>query len=233
MRCSAFARFYNGSTPISDSFIGDSRIDKSVDSGIYSFPFTSKTIAVPSGATNIKIVAKFQLTILNNWGEEYGALGFNGISASAYFYNATGVYRSRISPDGYALARDANNFFHVKATTTNVTMRFQGDLISNSIPQKLVSCVFEANGTPRAYSGYGTRSAFQMDRVTTGTYRVTHNMGTSLSLNSNNYVIQATSEVALVLCYIWPVDNNVFQIRCFNLSGAAADTVLHVTVTRI
>jgi len=233
LKCSTFARFYNGTSFISDTLIAYSRIDRTGDFSTYSFLNGTKSIAVPSGATNVKLIAQFQLTILNNFGEEYGALGFNGISSSAYFYNATGVYKSRISPDGYALARDSSNYFHLKANGTKVLLSFMGDISSNSIQQKLVSCIFEANGTPRASGGYGKGSGFQMNRVSTGIYRVTHNMGTNLSLVASNYCIQATSEVGLVVCYIWPIDNNIFEIRCFNLSGVASDTVLHVNVTRI
>ena len=141
--------------------------------------------------------------------------------------------KSGRTPDGYALARDTSNYFHVKANGTKVILNYQGDVISNSIQQKLISCIFEANGTPRASGGYGTLSSFNMTKISTGIYQVTHNMGTSLGLNTNNYVTQATSEVGLVICYVDPVSSNVFQIRCFNLSGVAADTVLHVSVTRI
>ena len=95
---------------------------------------------------------------------------------------------------------------------------------------KVDFCIFEANGTPRA-GGYGTLSSFGMNRVSTGIYRIVHNMNTSLGLNTNNYIIQATSEVGLVLCYIWPVNSNEFQIRCFNTSGVAATQL--VSVTRI
>ena len=232
--CAMFALFYNGTTLVSRVLLGQYLLDQANDYGGINYSLPSATLAVPSGATRIYLHSEHTLYVRTNDDDSpSGELNFNAVASSAYFYNATGVYKSRISPDGYALARDSSNYFHVKADATKVTLNYQGDVISNSIQQKLISCVFEANGTPRAYGGYGTRSSFTMNRVSTGVYRVVHNMNTSLGLNSNNYNIQVTSEVGLVWWHIWPVSNNEFQIKVFNTSGVPADTILHVSVTRI
>ena len=233
-KCAMLALFYNGTTFLSQVLIGNYSLDSPSDFRGFSNTFSSVTLSVPNGATRVYLHSENTLYVKTNIGSNpYGLFVFNSVASGAYFYNATGVYRSRISPDGYALARDSSNYFHLKANSTKVVLNYQGDIVSNSIQQKLISCIFEANGTPRASGGYGTGSSFSMSRVSTGVYRVVHNMGTALGLNANNYIIIPASEVGLVLWYIWPVSNNEFQIKTFNLSGNPTDTVLHVSVTRI
>lgn len=231
---SLYAHFYNGSTYLGRQFMGT--IGGMSDTRTYTLSGSvpAGSCAVPVNANRVFLYAQFSCSVeYNSQAAPTCTLNFTALASSAYFSNATGVYKSMISPDGYACACGVDDYIHIKAGTTKMTLNYQGDVISNSIPQKLVSCIFEANGTPRAYSGYGTRSSFTMNRVTTGVYRVVHNMGASLGLNSNNYNIQATSEVGLVDWYLWPVSNNEFHIKTFNKSGVATDTVLHVSVTRM
>lgn len=231
---SLYAHFYNGTTYIGRQFMGT--VGGMSDTRIYSLSgsIPAGMCATPINANRVYLYAQFSCSVeFSSPAAPTCTLSFTALDSSAYFSNATGIYRSTIAPDGYACARGVDDYIHFKAGTTKMTLNYQGDVISNSIQQKLVSCVFEANGTPRAYSGYGTRSSFTMNMVTTGVYRVVHNMGTSLGLNSNNYNIQATSEVGLVDWYLWPVSNNEFHIKTFNKSGVATNTVLHVSVTRM
>ena len=91
--------------------------------------------------------------------------------------------------------------------------------------KKLISCVFEANGTPRAAGGCSTLSSFGMNKegFNLGMYRIVHSTRTLRSgLNAKQLLIQAASggnsfSIALQPVNLLIISNKMFQhVRCCN-----------------
>ena len=145
--CDLFALFYNGSTLLQQVRIGFYQLDSANDYRGFSYTFPSAALSVPSGANRVYLHCENTLYIRTKVeGSPYGIFVFNSVANAAYFYNLAGVYKSRISPDGYALALNSTNYFHLKANSTKVLLSFMGDISSNSIAQKLLTMSIAASG---------------------------------------------------------------------------------------
>ncbi len=231
-----YAKFYTDSTYVGQSYMGSVGGVSETDRIYYlSGSIPAGTVAVPVGVNRVYLYAQFACDVeYNSDVAPTCTLNFTALASSAYFINADGVYKSMMSPDGYALTRDATNYFHLKALTSKLMLKHRGDIESDSIQQVLLSTIVEANGTTRSVGGYGYRAEnYTVSKRGTGVYQINHNMGSNLGMNSNMLNIQVTSEVGLVNWHLYPVSNNSFQIRTFTISGSPSDTVLHVNVTRI
>jgi len=210
-KCDLFALFYNGTTFLSQVVIGQYSMDSNSDYRGISYTFPSVSLTVPNGASRVYLHSAHSLYVKTNIGSApYGDLYINAVAASAIFYNATGVYKSRISPDGYALARDANNFFHLKADSTKVLLSFQGDIASS------------------------------VTKVSTGVWRIQHDIKSNYGLVPSNYTIHLTIQNGGYnipgFMYVSAYDTTSYnwtEVRAMNTSGSLIDTEFYITFMRI
>jgi hypothetical protein len=242
---SLYARFYNGSTYLGQTFMGQVG-EMSVTRTIYinaSIPAGSTSVL--SSANRVYLYAQFSCQVdFNTPPAPTGTLNFTALASSAYFVNATGVYRSQISPDGYALARDSSNFFHVKAGLTKMMLSYMGDIDSNSIAQKILTMYIAANGLIGNSGGYmriaGLALGLYVTKVSTGVWRITHNIYSNWGIKQNSYSIHLTVANGgyniPAFMYVSAMDTTNFnwlEVRAMNKDGSLVDTEFYLTLMKI
>lgn len=232
-----YARFYQSTTFLTDVMMGIAYGSSATDSFTLSSSIPTGKAAVPNGANRVYLMVQIYAvdvfsTVMPG---PTCTVSFTAKALGTYFLNGTGSRKSQISPDGFGLSLDTNNYFHVKAGTSKMLLNYKGNIESNSIQMNLLSLIVEANGTVRAGSGYAYAvGSVSVTNHVVGYYKIFHNLQANLGLNANNFCIQVTSETGAVVFYIWQVDNNQFQINVKKMTDqSAVATVLHINVTKI
>lgn len=240
-----YARFYNGSTYLGQTFLGQVGGMSETRTVYVEASVPSGSTSVPSTANRVYLYAQFSCQVeFNAASAPTGTLNFTALPSSAYFVNATGVYKSQISPDGYALARDSVNYFHVKAGVSKMLLSFMGDIDSNSIAQKLLTMYIAANGLIGNSGGYmriaGLSMGLYVTKVSTGVWRITHNIYTNWGLKQSNYSIHLTIANGGYnipgFMYVSAMDTTNFnwiEVRAMSISGTLIDTEFYLTLMKI
>lgn len=243
--CDLFALFYNGSTLLQQVRIGFYQLDSANDYRGFSYTFPSAALSVPSGANRVYLHCENTLYIRTKVeGNPYGIFVFNSVANATYFYNSTGVYKSRMSPDGYAIARDSNNFWHIKSGSSKMLLSFMGDIDSNSIAQKLLTMSVAASGLIVNVGGYMRKTGFtvgsSVTKVSTGVWRIQHDINSNYGLGPSSYTVHLTIQNGGYnipgFMYISAYDTTSYnwtEVRAMNKDGVLIDTEFYISFMRI
>lgn len=241
-----YAHFYTDTTYVGRSYMGHVGGISGTDRIYYlSGSIPGGTVAVPVGVNRVYLYAQMSCEVIaNTYPYPTGTLNFTALASSAYFINATGVYKSVMSPDGYALARDVTNYFHLKADTNKLLLSFMGDINSNSIAQKLLTMSIAASGTIVNAGGYMRKTGFSVGtavtKVGTGIWRIPHDIYTNYGLGPSSYTTHLTVANAgyniPAFMYVSAMDTsgyNWLEVRAMNKDGVLVDTEFYLTIMRI
>lgn len=227
------AHFYNGSTYLGRQFMGT--VGGMSDTRTYTLSGTipAGSCAVPVNANRVFLSAQLWCSVeYNSQIAPTCTLNFTALAAAAYFSNATGVYKSTISPDGYALARDSSNYVHFKATSSEVLFSFKGRvnpgshisgqlLFLNMGPRSSgdTNGVYSASG--RLSSSYSITASSTNAAIT-----VTHNYG------STNYHISWAPQQTYPCFYTVSAKTaNAFTLTVYGFYGGTWSANLNPSLT--
>lgn len=239
------AHFYNGSTYLGRQFMGT--VGGMSDTRTYTLSGTipAGSCAVPVNANRVFLSAQLWCSVeYNSQIAPTCTLSFTALAAAAYFSNATGVYKTQLAPDGIGSSRDSNNYFHVKAGVSKMMLSFMGDIDSNSIAQKLLTMSIAASGLIVNSGGYmriaGLATGLYVTKVSTGVWKITHNIYSNWGLGPSSYTVHPTVANAgyNIPAYIYQsasdtVSYNWTEIRAMNHNGVLVDTEFYLTIMRI
>ena len=123
-------------------------------------------------------------------------------------------------------------------------LSFMGDIDSNSIAQKLLTMSIAASGLIVNSGGYmriaGLATGLYVTKVSTGVWKITHNIYSNWGLGPSSYTVHPTVANAgyNIPAYIYQsasdtVSYNWTEIRAMNHNGALVDTEFYLTIMRI
>lgn len=243
---SLYARFQQDSTLLTETLLGTVSGSSSTDSYSLSASVAAGQAAVPGGANRVYLVARYFAS--GNFNMAFPiptcTMSFTAKSLASYFTNGTGIRKTQISPDGIAVALDANNYLHVKAGTTKMLLSYMGDIESNSIAQKLLTMSIAASGLIVNVGGYMKKAGFtvgsSVTKVSTGVWRIQHDIYSNYGLGPSSYTVHPVAANAgydiPAYMYISASDTTSYnwtEVRAMNHQGVLVDTEFYLTFMRI
>lgn len=242
---SLYAHFYNGSTYLSRQFMGTVGGMGTTRTYNLSGSIPAGQCSVPTNANRVYLYAQFACDVryITQTAPDC-TLNFTALPSLAYFSSSTGVYKTQVAPDGVAVARDASNYIHIKAGNNKMLLSFMGDIDSNSIAQKLLTMSIAASGLIVNSGGYmriaGLATGLYVTKVSTGVWKITHNIYSNWGLGPSSYTVHPTVANAgyNIPAYIYQsasdtVSYNWTEIRAMNHQGVLVDTEFYLTIMRI
>lgn len=242
---SLYAHFYNGSTYLGRQFMGTVGGMGATRTYNLSGSISAGQCSVPTNANRVYLYAQFACDVryITQTAPDC-TLNFTALPSLAYFASSTGVYKTQVAPDGVAVARDASNYIHIKAGNNKMLLSFMGDIDSNSIAQKLLTMSIAASGLIVNSGGYmriaGLATGLYVTKVSTGVWKITHNIYSNWGLGPSSYTVHPTVANAgyNIPAYIYQsasdtVSYNWTEIRAMNHQGVLVDTEFYLTIMRI
>lgn len=242
---SLYAHFYNGSTYLGRQLMGTVGGMGTTRTYNLSGSIPAGQCSVPTNANRVYLYAQFACDVryITQTAPDC-TLNFTALPSLAYFASSTGVYKTQVAPDGVAVARDANNYIHIKAGNNKMLLSFMGDIDSNSIAQKLLTMSIAASGLIVNSGGYmriaGLATGLYVTKVSTGVWKITHNIYSNWGLGPSSYTVHPTVANAgyNIPAYIYQsasdtVSYNWTEIRAMNHQGVLVDTEFYLTIMRI
>ena len=242
---SLYAHFYNGSTYLGRQFMGTVGGMGATRTYNLSGSISAGQCSVPTNANRVYLYAQFACDVRYTTQTAPDCnLNFTALPSLAYFASSTGVYKTQVAPDGVAVARDASNYIHIKAGNNKMLLSFMGDIDSNSIAQKLLTMSIAASGLIVNSGGYmriaGLATGLYVTKVSTGVWKITHNIYSNWGLGPSSYTVHPTVANAgyNIPAYIYQsasdtVNYNWTEIRAMNHNGVLVDTEFYLTIMRI